>query len=108
MEIFPSSNHSAGILSPPELDNGFCGIVQPIMVSQQGDQFDGTKEFYRVGPGLAQRPEFPRAVFHEASSKIIAWSTPAKLAGNIRGPARKLLVWDLDERWNSVSCKVMK
>ena len=44
----------------------------------------------------------------EASSKIIAWSTPAKLAGNILGPARKPLVWDLDEQWNSVSCKVMK
>ena len=78
------------------------------MVSQQGDQFDGTKEFYRVGPGLAQRPEFPRAVFREASSKIVAWSMPAKLAGNIRGLARKSLVLDLDERWHSLSCKVTK
>jgi hypothetical protein len=36
--------------------------------------------------------KFPSAVFREASSKIIAWSTPAKLAGNILGPARKPLV----------------
>jgi hypothetical protein len=35
---------------------------------------------------------FLSAVFREASSKIIAWSTPAKFAGNILGPARKPLV----------------
>ena len=46
----------------------------------------------RIGPGLAQRPEFSRAVFREASSTIIAWSTPAKLARNILGSTRKLLV----------------
>ena len=70
-------------------------------------------DVFRAAPNtwpntIAQRPEFPRAVFREASSKMIAWSTPARLAGNILGPARKPLVLDLDERWNSVSCKVMK
>ena len=39
-----------------------------------------------------RQPPLRGLVPHEASSKIIAWSTPAKLAGNILEPARKLLV----------------
>ena len=50
-----------GVLSPPVLADDFRGIVQPIRVSQQGDQFDGAKEFHRVGFRLAKRPQFPRA-----------------------------------------------
>jgi len=57
-----------GILSPTESDDGFRGIVQPIMVSQQGDQFDGTKEIFpRWGwacpaPGVSPRC-VPRGFF---------------------------------------------
>jgi hypothetical protein len=51
----------AGILSPPILADVFRCFVQPIRVSQQGDQFDGAKEFHRVGFLLAERPQFPRA-----------------------------------------------
>jgi hypothetical protein len=40
--FFQVQTIAPGILSPLELDNGFCGIVQPIMVSRQSDQFDGT------------------------------------------------------------------
>ena len=36
VEIFPSSNMALGILSPPELDDGFRGIVQ--WLSEVGSQ----------------------------------------------------------------------
>jgi hypothetical protein len=55
-----SQTITARILSPPVLADGFRCLVQPIAVSQQRDQFDGAKEFHRVGFRLAQRPQFAR------------------------------------------------
>jgi hypothetical protein len=57
-----------GVLAPPVLADGFRRFVQPIRVSQQSDQFDVAKEFHRVRPGLAQRPQFPRADENTADS----------------------------------------
>jgi len=58
--IFQDQTVATGILLPPVLANGFRGVIQPIRVSQQGDQFDGAKIFHRVGFRLAERPQFPR------------------------------------------------
>ena len=46
-----------GVLSLPVLADGFCSILQPIGVSQQGDQFDGAKKFHHIWPGLAERTQ---------------------------------------------------
>jgi hypothetical protein len=49
---FQSQTIAASILALPVLDNRFRRIVQPVRVSEQTDQFDGAKEFYRIGPRL--------------------------------------------------------
>ena len=49
------------ILSPPELNDGFCRLIQPIWISQKGDQFDGAKELNRVRPRPAQRSQLARS-----------------------------------------------
>ena len=59
--FFSSQTVATGIFSPPELADGFRGIVQPIAIREQGDQFNGAKEFHVVRFRLAERPQFPRA-----------------------------------------------
>ncbi len=43
------------------LTDGFSGIIQPVRVGAQREQFDGVKEFHRVWLGPAQRSQFARA-----------------------------------------------
>jgi hypothetical protein len=52
---------AAGIFSLPELADSFRRFVQPVAVSQQGNQFNGTEEFHRIGPGLAVVSQPPAA-----------------------------------------------
>ncbi len=60
-QFFQGQTMALGVLSPPVLADGFRGIVQPITLREQGDQFNGAKEFHRVGLRLAERPQFSRA-----------------------------------------------
>jgi hypothetical protein len=50
---------TASILSFPVLADRFCRFIQPIRVSQKGDQFDGTEKINRVGFWLAKRTKSP-------------------------------------------------
>jgi len=47
--VFHGQTMAAGILSFPELADGFRRLTRPIKVSQPGDQLHGAKEFHRVG-----------------------------------------------------------
>src|ERR1017187_758869 len=78
--FFQGQTIAADILSPPVLADGFRRIVQPIRISQQGDQFDGAEEFHRVGFLLAERPQFPRADENEPLPFSVALRTPTPLS----------------------------
>jgi hypothetical protein len=58
--IFNSATLPPGILSPPELPDGFCRLIQPLTIRQQRNQFDGTEKLHRIGVRPAQRPQLPR------------------------------------------------
>ena len=72
--FFSGQTIAPGIFSPPVLADGFRGFVQPIRVSQQGDQFDGTEEFHRVWPGPAWRPQFSRADENGNIVRLTEWT----------------------------------
>jgi hypothetical protein len=61
--FFNGQTIAPGVLSPPVLADSFRRFVQPIRVSQEDDQFDGAKEFHRVGFRLAERPQFALRFF---------------------------------------------
>jgi hypothetical protein len=42
------------ILASPELADGFRGVIQPITIREQGDQFDRAKIFHRIRSGIAR------------------------------------------------------
>jgi len=50
-----------GIFSLPELADRFCGLVQPVRVSQQRDESNGAEKLHRVWVWPAQRPQLARA-----------------------------------------------
>ena len=56
---FRNQSIATGILTLPELADGFGGIVQPVGFGKQGNQFDGAKAFRNVGIWSAQWPKFP-------------------------------------------------
>jgi len=43
-QFFQGQTIAPGVLAPAVLDNGFRGIIQPITIREQGDQFDGAKK----------------------------------------------------------------
>ena len=47
-----------GVLALPELADGFRRLIQPLTIREQHHQFDGPKEFDRIGVWFAQWLEF--------------------------------------------------
>jgi hypothetical protein len=50
-----------GILAFPKIADCFGGLIQPLTIREQREEFDGTEKLYRVWPGPAQRPQLARA-----------------------------------------------
>jgi len=61
IRFFKGQTISPGILSLPELADGFRRLIQPLTIRQQRDQFDGAKKLHRVRLWSAQCPQFARA-----------------------------------------------
>ena len=68
--MFDSHAVAPGILSPPVLANGFSRFVQPIRVSEQGDQLDGAKKFTAFVRGLPSARSLPALMRTPASSVV--------------------------------------
>jgi hypothetical protein len=83
--FFQGQTMALGILSPPVLTNGFRGFVQPIAIREQSDQFDGAKEFHRVGIWPAQRPQFALRFFLSFRDSTAGLPAVARLRANRLG-----------------------
>jgi hypothetical protein len=55
--LFEYETIPPGILSFPELPNGFRSLIQPFTICQQRNQFDGAEKLHRVRVRPAQRPQ---------------------------------------------------
>jgi hypothetical protein len=56
--VFQGHTIAPGILAPPELANGFGGLIQPLPIRQQPHEFDRAEKLDSVRVWPAQRLEF--------------------------------------------------
>lgn len=79
-----------GILPLPELADGFCGLVQPVRVSQQRDESNGAEKLHRVwGAPVNEphRPTMPTPAETVLSQILLAPGSPAGTdAGHASAP----------------------
>ena len=87
---------AARILSSPELADGFGRVIQPIGTGEQRNQFDGAKEFYRVGLCFPTARSFPALTLAVRALRLALQQNGC--VGGLHSPPFECLIvlWRLD------------